>query len=134
MEVIWGDSKVSVVFFGVEGGEVAGFDLEFAPEGIDVFLVVGHAGVLHHMIPCCRVGTVGADEEVEVHFDLDGPHMDRLWLDIRREVDVWIQPCLSILLEPRNPSIEVRASELVIEVEGHIRQLFQCVEQSFVQA
>ena len=49
-----------------------GRDVKFTPERVDVFLLVVDAGVLHHVIARSRVGSVGADEEVEVHFDFSG--------------------------------------------------------------
>lgn len=52
MEVVRGDD---------EGGGWGRGDPEFAPEGVDVGLCVVHAGVFHHVVACCGMGTVGAD-------------------------------------------------------------------------
>ena len=55
------------------GGRGRGWrDPEFAPESVDVGLGVVYPCVFHHMVPCCGVGAVGADEEVEIYGDFGG--------------------------------------------------------------
>ena len=62
MQVVWVDGEVA---FGSGGG-----DMEFAPECVDVLLLVGYSGELHQVVSCCGVGAVSANEEVEFDFDL----------------------------------------------------------------
>lgn len=66
--MIGGDAEAVVGFEG--GGVRFGWrDVKFAPEGVDVFLVVGEALVLHEVVSCGGVGTIGANEEVEADLD-----------------------------------------------------------------
>ena len=44
------------------------WDVEFAPERVDVLLLVVDAGELHEVVARGGVGAVGADEEIEVDF------------------------------------------------------------------
>jgi len=58
---------VQVVGGDGEGGGAGGGDVEFAPEGVDVFLMVGEAGVFHHVVAGGGVGAIRSDEKVEVY-------------------------------------------------------------------
>lgn len=89
------------MFRGSGGVSVWG-DGEFAPERVDVLLLVVHARVLHEMVTGGRVGTIGANEEVEGDFDF--------------------LPVASggFRLEPSFVVGEVCANELVIEEDLHV--------------
>jgi hypothetical protein len=50
-----------------EGGGWGGRDVEFAPQGVDVFLRVVDAGVFHEVVAGCGVSAIGTDEEVEFY-------------------------------------------------------------------
>ena len=65
-----GGPDVEMVRGDDECGVGRGGDPEFTPECIDVGLCVVDAGVFHHVVACCGVGAVGADEEVEIYGDL----------------------------------------------------------------
>ena len=43
--------------------------MKFAPESVDVFLLVADSGEFHEVEARGGVGAVGADEEVKVDFD-----------------------------------------------------------------
>ena len=91
-----------------------GLNLELAPHGVDVHLLVVHACVLHHVVPDCRVGSIGADHEVEINFDFASP----LPLSRTRAVSEF---------EPGFVLPEVGAREFVVEEEGDIGHLLQNV-------
>ena len=56
MQVVGSDGKALV------GG---GRNMELAPEGIDVFLLVVDARVFHHVVADSGVGAVGANEKIK---------------------------------------------------------------------
>ena len=107
MEMIGGDCEV-----GGFGGNV-----EFTPEGVDVFLLVREAGVFHHVVAGGGVGAVGSDEEVEVYGYLGCSFL----LSFSLAILCWILSVvgfggLVMLFEPSSLLFKVRASELVVEV------------------
>ena len=51
-----------------EVGVLGWRDVEFAPEGRDVFLLVVHAGVLHHMEADGGMGAVRSYQKVKGYF------------------------------------------------------------------
>lgn len=115
MKVVWRHRELGE---WVAGLSFPWTDLELAPQGVDVLLVVLHARKLHHVIPDCRVCAVGSDHEVEVDFNL------RISLRCER---------LGSVLEPRRLAGEIRARKLVVEEEAHIGHLLQKVQEAFVQ-
>ena len=92
-------------------------DMELAPESVDVFLLVGEAGVFHHVIAGSRVGTIGADEEIEVYRYLGGSFL----LSLCRAVLGWvlgvIDPrSLAMPFKPSGLLLEISSGELVVEM------------------
>lgn len=88
--------------FGGWSGVGLGGDGEFAPERVDVLLLVVHARVLHQVIAGGGVGTIGADEEVEGDFDF------------------LLLTCGGFGLEPGFVVGKVCADELVVEENLHV--------------
>ncbi len=43
-------------------------DLEFAPQSIDIFLLVVHAGEFHQVVPHRGVSAIGPNHQVELDF------------------------------------------------------------------
>lgn len=86
----------------------SGLDLELAPQGVDVFLLIVHAGEFHHVVPHCRMGTVCAEHQVEVHLNLIGA------------VGAF-EPCLACA--------EVSPNQLMTKEERHVWQALEHVEQ-----
>lgn len=122
---------------GVRGdGEVGGVrgrgDVEFAPEGVDVFLLVVDAGVLHQVVAGSGVGAVGADEEVEFHLDFWGALMGGIGRlgGVLGMVGFWE----GAVLEPSRVFGVIGAGKLVGEEEGHVRHGFEGVEEAFVES
>jgi hypothetical protein len=93
---------------------------ELAPHGVDVLLLVVHACVLHHMVPDCRVGAIGANHEVEVNLDFASP----LPLSRARAFSHF---------EPGLVFPQVSARELVVEEEGDVGHPLQNVQQTLVE-
>lgn len=125
VQVVRGDGEVGVV-----GG---GGDVEFAPEGVDVLLLVIDAGVLHHVVAGGGVGAVRADEEVEFHFDFRGALVKGVgWLlgGVLGVVGFWG----GAVLKPGGGFGVVGAGELVGEEEGYVWHGLEGIEEAFVQA
>lgn len=91
--------------------------MELTPKGIDVFLLIGNAGVFHHMVACGGVGAIGSYEKVEVY-----RYFRCSWLSLLRSAILgWILSvvfygCLVVLFEPSCLLVKVRAGEFVVEV------------------
>lgn len=118
VQVVRGDGEVGVV--------AGRGDVEFAPEGVDVFLLVVDTGVLHQVIAGGGVGAVGADEEVEFHFDFWGALVGGV-LGVVGFLE-------GAVLEPGSVFGVVGASELVGEEEGYVWHGLEGVEEAFVES
>ena len=75
---------------------------EFAPERVDVLLLIVHARVFHEVVAGGGVGTIGADEEVECDFEF------------------LLVACGGVRLEPGFVVGEVCADQLVVEEDLHV--------------
>ena len=111
-----------------------GRNVEFAPEGVDVFLLVVEPGEFHKVVADCRMGAVGTNHEVKADFDflcalLVGFAEGRLG----RILCMVSFGCMGTLLEPGNVLVEVGTRELVVEMKGYIGHFLQGVEQTFVK-
>lgn len=101
MQVVWRDLE-----FGprvVLRSSLSGPQLELAPQGIDVLLLIVHAGKLHEVIAHSRVRSVGPDHEIEADFNLP-------------EAAVWRGDLVSCF-KPGTAGIEVGSRQLVVEEE-----------------
>jgi hypothetical protein len=89
---------------------IDGCDLEFAPQCVDVFLLVVKAGELHEVVAGCGMGAISPYQEVKVD------------LNFRSSFGICgAQPRVSLsFLKPGFPMLEVGSSQLVIEKEGNI--------------
>ena len=104
------------------GGDGGGRDPEFAPECVDVGLRVVDAGVFHHVVACCGVGAVGADEEVEIYGDFGVSFGGGLICSFG-----------TLLFEPGCLLFEIGACKLVVEMQGYIWHFVQCIQETFVE-
>ena len=108
--------------------------MEFAPEGVDVFLLVIEAGVFHEVVAHCGVGAVGTDHEVKRDFYFVCAVLvgfaERGFGGILGVVGFG---GMGTLLEPGNVFVEVGACELVVEVKGHVGHFPKGVEEAFVE-
>lgn len=104
-------------------GGRGGGDPEFAPEGVDVGLGVVYPRIFHHVVTCCGVGAVGADEEVEVYGDFGGS----VRVGLVGGGLGWVLGviCFSGMLrfEPGCFLVEIGACEFVVEMQGDIWHL-----------
>lgn len=64
VEVVGGDWE-----FGRRGGVDVGRDGEFAPQRVDVLLLIVHARILHEVVAGGGVGAISTNEEVESDFE-----------------------------------------------------------------
>lgn len=87
-------------------------DLEFAPQGVNILLLVIHTRILHEVIPHGRVGPVSTDHEVKLDFDLLGA--------ARGAVGI-------ANLEPGFTLLEICAGKLVTEEELDVRHSLENV-------
>ncbi len=110
-----------------------GGDAEFAPEGVDVGLGVVDAGVFHHVVACCGVGAVRADEEVEIYGDFCGSFWGGLFGGALGWVLGMVCSFGMLLFEPGCLFVEIGACELVIEMQGYVRHLLQFIQKAFVE-
>ena len=116
MQVVRGDSEVVIRGRG---------NMEFAPQRVNILLLVVDAGIFHHVVACGGVGAVGTDKKVKFHFDLRCSLVRR----IRR-----LSRVLGMVgfgkapLEPGDAFGEVGASELVVEEECYVGHGFEGVE------
>ncbi len=115
--MVWRDSEAGLLV--QREGIISGFDMELAPQGVDVFLLVVHAGVLHHVIPDGRMGAIGPNHEVELD------------LDLSRAAGCGFFRASN--LEPRLAGAEVSACQLVVEEDLDVGHLLQYVEELLVQ-
>ncbi len=102
----WPDMKMIRGYpeLGIHAGSGADglcLDLKLAPEGIDIFLFVVHAGEFHQIVPDGRVRAVSPDHEVEL--DLD-----------------FLATAAVLKFEPGFPVSKVSPLELMAEEEAHI--------------
>lgn len=93
--------------------------MEFAPESVDVFLLVIHSSVLHQVVPYGRVGTICSNHEVEVDLDF---FVNLPWSGFAS----WDR-------EPGFVLLKIRSRELVVEEEFDIWQFLQFIQQGFVK-
>lgn len=94
--------------------------MEFAPQGVNVLLLVIHSGKLHQVIANGRVCTVCSNHEIKGDFDFSRAA-------IRNVVSVaGFKPCLVL---PK-----VGSSELVVEEQLDVGHGFQDVEQPRVES
>lgn len=85
-----------------------GFDAKFAPESVNVLLLVVHPRELHHMIADCGVCTICSYHEIKSDLDFKGPVIGDVLLI------PYFEPCLSCL--------KVSTGELMIEEQSDIRK------------
>ena len=81
------------------------------------------------MVACCGVGAVGTDEEVEFYGDFCGS----LWGELFGGVLGMIRLFRPLLFEPGYLLVEIGACELVVEMQGYIWHLLQCIQETFVE-
>jgi len=116
MQVVWRDFEFCKGVIGLVN--ILRLDLELAPQGVDVFLVVVHPRKLHEVESHGRVCTVGPEHQVKADLNLLCP------------------PCgagLALDLEPGFAAPEVGAGELVVEEELDVGHFLKDVEQTFVE-
>src|ERR1700688_4997756 len=92
--------------------------MEFAPQSVDVLLLVIHACVLHQMISYCGVCSICTDQEVEVDFNFFIAFSGS-----------GFAPC-----EPGFVILEVSAGEFMVEEESDVWHCLQFVEEQFVKS
>ena len=124
-----GGPDVQMVGGDDECGVGRGGNPEFAPECIDVGLCVIDAGVFHHVVACCRVGAVGADEEVEIYSDFCGS----FGCGFLGGILGMICSFGMLLFEPSRLLLEIGTGKLVVEMQGYVRHFLQCIQQAFVE-
>ena len=124
-----GGPDVQVVRGDGEGGVLGRWDPEFAPECVDVGLCVVDAGVFHHVVACCGVGAVGADEEVEIYGDFCGSFGGGLFGGFLGMICSFGM----LLFEPGCLLLEIGACKLVVEMQGYIWHFLQCIQEAFVE-
>src|SRR5258706_4453626 len=61
------DSKSGIWGFWII--RLLGLNLKLTPQGVDIFLLVIHAGVLHKVVSSSGMSSVCANQEVEFDFD-----------------------------------------------------------------
>ena len=114
VEMIWRDPESMAGVFGI----LPWGNLELAPQGVDVLLLVVHTAVLHHVVAHGGVGAVGADHEIEVDLDL---------LCATRGFGGTLD------LEPGPAGAEVGAGQLVVEEEAHVGHALEDVKQALIE-
>lgn len=97
-----------------------GLELELAPQGVDVLLLVVHPSKLHEMIPHSGMSTVGSNHEIESDVDLLGTRI--------------LGRAAVLHLKPRLASTIVCARELVVEEELDIGHALENVEKPLVES
>ena len=75
------------------------------------------------MVACCGVGAISADEEVEIYGDFCGSFGGELFGGVLG----MIRSFGTLLFEPGCLLVEIGACELVVEMQGYVRHLLQCV-------
>lgn len=116
MQVVRGNAKVAVFRWR---------DAEFAPQRVDVLLLVVDTGELHHVEAASGVSTVRADKVVERDLDLGGSASDAQRVGLGSFAgNATLEPCLVCT--------EVSASQLVVEEQLDIRRALQRVEEGIV--
>lgn len=109
MQVVRGDAEIAILSWR---------NAELAPQCIDVLLLIIHPGKFHHVVSCCRMGSIRADHEVKVNFDF--------WHAVRR---IWKRSLArDTTFEPRFAGIEIGPGQFMIKEELHIRRAFQLIE------
>lgn len=98
--------------------------MKFAPEGINIFLLVVDPGKLHHMEPGCRMSAIGADQQVESNRYLCGSCLLSLNRYVLGGVLSMVRRRKCLLFEPSDVLFEVCPCQLMIEIESDIRHLF----------
>lgn len=98
---------------GAIGLDVARVKAELTPKCVNVFLLVIHAGKLHHMIANGRMGAVGPKHNVKVDFHLTGT-------TARREPISVFNPSLA--------RAKVGTRELVVEEEFDIWEILKSIQ------
>ena len=102
-------------------GRFLGLDLELAPEGGDVGLLVIHLGEFHHVVANSGVSPVASKHEVEA--DLNFAPVPRI---SARPIFADFKPCLVLL--------EVCSCELVVKEEFHIGHSLKDIEKPLIEA
>lgn len=95
---------------GAVGLDLAGVDAKLAPQGVNILLLVVHAGKLHHVVADSRVCAIGANHDVKVNF-----HLARA--AARGESVAVLDPGLALA--------KVGAGELVVKVEFYIGEVLE---------
>lgn len=106
MEVIW--IEFVIASFRIR------WDLELAPQGIDVFLGIVESDVFHHLAASLRVGAVCTDEEVGLDAD-------------RFEV-----AAMESSLKYRFVFFEGKGTEVVVELQVDVIHSVELVKKFFV--
>ena len=128
VEVVRGYGEGGIRGVGRERG-----DPEFAPEGVDVGLGVVDPRVFHHVIACCGVGPIGADEEVEIYGDFCWSLRGRLLGGGLGRVLRMISFSRPLFFEPGCLFVEIGACEFVVEMQGYILHFLQGIQEAFVE-
>jgi hypothetical protein len=104
------------------GRTIGGRNLEFAPERIDVLLMIVHTNELHHMVSHGGVCTISTDHKVEID------------LDLRSAASRWRRILRAPELKPSLSFPEVGTGKSVVEEECHIWHPLEYVQQALVQS
>ncbi len=108
--------------------------MEFAPQCVNVFLLVIESSELHQMITSGRMSTVCTDEQVESRGYFGCPLLimpEGIMLSrILRVVGFF---GIAVLFKPSCLLIEVSTRQLMVEVQRDIWQLLQGVEEALVE-
>ena len=121
MEVVRRYAKIDICGAGarIGGGLFNRFDLELAPQRVDVTLLVVYPRKLHEVVSDGGVGSVGAQHEVEIDLDLFRP-------TLRRAAGL-------SNLEPSLALLEVGPRQLVVEEELDIGHGLEDIQQLLVE-
>ena len=102
--------------------------MEFAPQRVNILLLIVDAGELHEVIASGGVGAIGTNEEIEVDFFLGVPLLLGWgWRGLRRVLGVVGFGRVGLVLEPGGVVFEVGAGELMVEKEGDVGHGFEGV-------